>query len=240
MSEVDEMIEICRSAGVKLAIGHQYRFHPYFMHAAGMVARGALGKLVEVRGNIKDSVANNGPHLLDTIRFLLGDRPVQRVSATFERTGNKLNRGWPVEDGARGELTFDDGLVAKVALGRLLADLLRHRNRRRARDRSRSISMASGSTGKVALAHNSDAAWYACRRAQFTEFVKWTTGKSASYSANADTSARSAELALAMYESGRRAAPVDLPLANKGDVIREFFGHPEAPMPTVIDRGPRS
>ena len=37
---------------------------------------------------------------------------------------------------------------------------------------------------------------------------------------------------------GAARRPVDLPLANKGDVIREFFGHPEAAEPTVIDRGP--
>ena len=79
MSGVKEMIEICRGAGVKLTIGHQYRFHPYFIHAARMVARGALGKIVEACGNIKDSVANNGPHLLETIRLVLGDRPVQRI-----------------------------------------------------------------------------------------------------------------------------------------------------------------
>jgi dTDP-4-amino-4,6-dideoxygalactose transaminase/predicted dehydrogenase len=237
MSEVEEMIAICKGAGVKLAIGHQYRFHSYFMHAAGMVARGALGKLVHVRGNIKDSVANNGPHLLDTIRFVLGDRPVRRVVATFERAGNKQNRGWPVEDGARGELTFDDGLVANVVLGdfsptffeiEIVGDKA-----------SLKVDLEGVRVdGKVVLSQPSDSAWYACRRAQFTDFVKWTNGSRASYSANADTSARSAELALAMYESGRRGGPVELPLSNKGDVIREFFGHPGATDSSINDRAP--
>ncbi len=225
MSEVEEMVEICKAAGVKLAIGHQYRFHPYFTHAAGLVAGGTLGRLVEVRGNIKDSVANNGPHLLDTIRFLLGDRPVRHVSATFERRGNKQNRGWPVEDGARGELTFDDGLVAKVDLGDFsptFFDIEIVGERSTLKVNLEGVSL----DGKVVLALGSDAAWYACRRTQFTEFVKWTKGQSASYSANGETSARSAEIALAMYESGRLAAPVNLPLANMGDVIGEFFGQP--------------
>ncbi len=236
MREVEEMIDVCRRAGVRLAIGHQYRFHPYFIHAASRVAGGALGRLVEVRGNIKDSVANNGPHLLDTIRFVLGDRPVRRVAATFERKANKQNRGWPVEDAARGEITFEDGVVAKVALGDFSPTFFEIEV---IGDKGSLKVDLDGVTvdGKVVLAHNSDAAWYQCRRSQFTEFVKWTNGKSASYSADADTSARSAELALAMYESGRLAAPVDLPLANKGDVIREFFGHPGSADATVIDRG---
>ena len=129
--EVEEMIDVCRSAGVKLAIGHQYRFHPYFIHAAAMVARGALGKIVEVRGNIKDSVANNGPHLLDTIRFVLGDRPARRVTATFERTGDKdeprlAGRGRrPRRNHVRGRRR------RQGRAGRFLADLFRHRGRRR-------------------------------------------------------------------------------------------------------------
>jgi predicted dehydrogenase len=48
---------------------------------------------ISARGNIKDSVANNGPHLLDTLRYVLGDRSARRVSATFERTGETMNRG---------------------------------------------------------------------------------------------------------------------------------------------------
>ena len=63
---------ICKAAGVKLAIGHQYRFHPYFIHASEMVARGELGRIVRSAETSRDSVANNGPHLLDTLRFVLG------------------------------------------------------------------------------------------------------------------------------------------------------------------------
>ena len=235
MSEVDAMNDACRAKGVKLAIGHQYRFHPYFVHAARVVAGGELGKLVEVRGNIKDSVANNGPHLIDTIRFLLGDRPALRVRATFERKGNKQNRGWPVEDGARGELTFDGGVEVKLALGDFspsFFDIEVIGERASLKVNLDGVWV----DGKMALSQDSDAAWYACRRAQFTEFVQWARGRSASYAANGETAARSAELVLAMYESGRLGAPVDLPLANKGDVIGEFFGQAPAAAAASADR----
>src|SRR5262245_43477275 len=119
MRDVTEMQAICRQAGIKLGIGHQYRFHPYFTQAAAMIRSGELGRLVALRGHCEESVANTGPHLLDSIRFLLGDRPLRRVSATFEGFGAKTNRGWAAEDGARGQLTFDDGLVAHVNHGTL-------------------------------------------------------------------------------------------------------------------------
>jgi dTDP-4-amino-4,6-dideoxygalactose transaminase/predicted dehydrogenase len=222
MSDIEEMVLLCQTAGVKLAIGHQYRFHPYFIHAARLIAQNALGKIVGVRGNIKDSVANNGPHLLDTMRFVLGDRPERRVAATFVRRRGVTNRGWPVEDSARGELIFEDGVVAELSLG----------------DDSATFFDIEISGTQGVLKVNPDGvwvdgkqtpvdapdAWYACRRAQFTQFVQWASGRRTTYAADALTGARSAELALAMYESGRLAAPVNLPLSNKGDVIGEFFG----------------
>jgi dTDP-4-amino-4,6-dideoxygalactose transaminase/predicted dehydrogenase len=223
LAEVDEMVRICQAAGVKLAIGHQYRFHPYFAHAAHLVARDALGKIARVRGNIKDSVANNGPHLLDTIRFVLGDRPERRIRAAFKRRDGTMNRGSPVENSARGELTFEDGVVAELALGEDSATFF-----------DIEVDGATGTLkvnpdgvwldGKALLAQSSEAAWYACRRAQFAEFVEWTSGRRTTYPADAVTGARSAELALAMYESGRLAGPVELPLSNKGDVIGACFG----------------
>src|SRR5205085_1299195 len=94
--------------------------------------------------------------------------------------------------------------------------------------------------GKKVL--ESDSAWYECRRNQFTEFVHWARGRRTAYAAGASSSARTAELALAMYESGRCRSPVDLPLANKGDVIGELFGHAvaaderPAPAPRAIAR----
>jgi perosamine synthetase len=222
MSEVTEMLRVCKEADVKLSIGHQYRFHPYFAKAAAMIARGELGRVVAVRGNVQDSVANNGPHLLDTIRFLLADRPVRRVSASFEAVGNRMNRGWPMEDGARGELTFDDGLVAHVSLGKFSPTFFD------IEIVGEKASLQIGvqgiwRSGKRLPADDSDSAWYWCRRRQFGEFVQWARGRRAAYAADGKTGACSTELVLAMYESGRQGGPVDLPLSFEGDIISEFF-----------------
>ncbi len=222
MNEVEEMLRVCKGAGIKLAIGHQYRFHPYFVKAAEIVRRGDLGRVVAARGNIGDSVANNGPHLLDTIRFLLGDAPVQRVTATFEGFGNKMNRGWAVEDGARGEVTFENGVVAEVALGKFSPTFFEIE----VRGQQASLKVSLGGLwldGNKLPVEDSELAWYWCRRRQFGEFVQWARGRRQSYAADAEAGARSAELVLAMYESGRQARPVDLPLSFSGDVIGEFF-----------------
>jgi len=224
MAEVEEMLKICEGTGLKLGIGHQYRFHPYFMQAAEMIRRGELGKITKVHGNIQDSVANNGPHLLDTIRFVLGDRPVRRVTATFDGLGNKVNRGLKVEDGARGELTFEGGVVAEVSSGKFSPTFF---DIEVAGDKA-SLKVGLDGVmlnGNKVSTQGAGNAWYWCRRNQFAEFVQWACGSRASYVADATTSARSAELVLAMYESGRQKAAVDLPLAFKGKVIGEFLGN---------------
>jgi predicted dehydrogenase len=125
------MIEVCRSAGVKLAIGHQYRFHPYFIRAAEMRRARALGKIVEVRGNIKDSVANNVPHLLDTIRFVMGRPAERRIAATFERKSNKENRGLAGRGRGPRRAHVRRRRRCKGRVGRFLAHVLRDRGRRR-------------------------------------------------------------------------------------------------------------
>jgi len=221
MSEAEEMVKICGDAGVRLGIGHQYRFHPYFVHAADLVVGGALGRIRRARANIKDSVANNGPHLVDTLRFVLGDRPARYVSADFERTGDTMNRGVPVESAARGEITFEDGLVAEAKLGdasKTFFDIEVEGEVATLKVNLEGVWL----DGRQVL--HFDSAWYDCRRRQFTEFVHWACGRSASYAANAATSARTTELVLAMYESGRTKSQVELPLQFKGDIIREYWG----------------
>src|SRR5438105_3984603 len=183
MAEIEEMLRICNAAGVKLGIGHQYRFHPYFEFAAKMIQRGALGSIVEVRGSIKDSVANNGPHLLDTIRFLLGDRPVTEVVAAFEGFGNVVNRGWSVEDSATGTLTFNDGVLASLRLGSAAPNFFE------IEVIGKTAALRVSADGvrmddKPATAEGPDVAWYRCRRRQFDEFVQWVRGRRATYAAS--------------------------------------------------------
>jgi len=231
MGEIEEMLEVCKSANIKLGVGHQYRFHPYFEAAAQSIRRGDIGRIVAVRGNIQDSVANNGPHLVDSIRFLLGDRPVKSVSASFQGFGTALNRGWAVERGATGTLIFTDGIVAALELGEFAKSFF---DIEVAGDKATlKISTTSVLLGNRSLVHDDpDVAWYNCRREQFAQFVRWSRGGQPHYHADGESSARSAELVLAMYESGRLGRPVELPLDVSGDVIGSFQREATGNVPT--------
>ena len=49
VTEADEMIAACRSAGVKLAVGHNYRHKPYYQVMRDAVRSGRLGENVSIR-----------------------------------------------------------------------------------------------------------------------------------------------------------------------------------------------
>ena len=108
--EAEEMIESCRSAGVRLMVGHLLRFSPLIRHIRETLRSGALGSITYARadfvydgrlshrGWLHDrAIAGGGPvfdvgvHCLDALRFLLDDEVVS-VSAvlspapTSERT----------------------------------------------------------------------------------------------------------------------------------------------------------
>lgn len=219
MSEVDAMVAAAAQHGCRLAGGHQYRFHALFMRAAALVREGRLGNITRARGNIASTLANNGPHLIDTIRFVMGDDKVVSVQCACERERDEWNRGLPAEDGAAGALVFESGVRCDVLTG----------------DRSDgffSIQIVGdkGSLevspnrlvvdGKVVSDGNAEDDY---RRRQFSEFIDWVKGKRATYAADAVSSAATAEVVLAMYESARLGNAVQLPLRNKGDVIRQLY-----------------
>lgn len=229
MSEVDQMLAVCERAKIKLAVGHQNRFHPMFTTADELVQAGRIGKIREIRGEIASSLANNGPHLLDLIRFLLGDPRAVEIRCECERNGPLFNRGLPAEAAAEGDIQFEGGVEVHFRTG------------------TRSTSLHSveiiGETGTIQaslervmlngkrVAAVDEQSGEVCRKRQFSEFIDWVQGRSPSYKAAAQSGALSTELVLAAYDSARQKQSVRLPLANRGDVIVQLYPDrpPEAP-----------
>ena len=220
LSEVETMLSICAKHGCKLAVGHQYRFHSLFMRAAQIIREGQLGKLINVSGNIASTLANNGPHLIDTIRFLLGDPKPVAVEANCERLHNSWNRGIPAEDGAWGVLTFENGLKCHFETGN-----------RSQTDFSIVVTGANGSlevtpavltvNGHEVLNGRDLADDY--RRRQFQQFLEWVEGNRTSYIADAQSSAETAHVLLGLYESARLGQVLQMPVTNKGNIIQQLF-----------------
>ena len=231
MDHINRMIEVCNEQGVKLGVGHQYRFHPVFVQARTLVQKHRIGQVQRVTGRIRGSVANNGPHLADTVRFLLDDIDAEEVSSRCERTLGLVERGIPCEESAVSQVVFDGGIECELFTGEKDG-------------RAFEISIF-GSGGTITVTPDSieldgrnepfsrvDTAKQG-RRRQFREFVDWVRGRSDSYAADGNAARASAEMCLAFYESARLGETVKLPLANDGDVIHDLY-------PSDVDEPPSS
>ena len=68
-----EMVEVCQSAGVLLAVNHTRRWEPIYVQAKQLVQDGAIGRLEAIVGYYPGKVFTMGTHLFDLMRFFGGD-----------------------------------------------------------------------------------------------------------------------------------------------------------------------
>ena len=73
LEAADAMVQCCSQAGVLLMVNCQRRFDPMHQQVAALLRAGALGKIQQATCYYSGGVANNGAHLFDLLRFLLGE-----------------------------------------------------------------------------------------------------------------------------------------------------------------------
>lgn len=80
LAEADDMVKAVQMHHVKLAIAHQTRYSPRLARVKELIAAGAIGDVVELRGRGKEDHRGGGEdlmvlgtHILDLMRFLVGD-----------------------------------------------------------------------------------------------------------------------------------------------------------------------
>ena len=112
LDEADQMITACRTSGTKLAIGHQRRFYPGWTEARRLISEGAVGKPVMVTGYVVDGLLNTGSHVIDGMRYVLGDPQPEWVMGAVERKTNRWERDVPIEDCCLGLTSFAGGAQA--------------------------------------------------------------------------------------------------------------------------------
>lgn len=78
--EADEMVDACRRTGMKAAICHQTRYSPRLAVVRRLIEEGRIGDVLELRARGKEDHRGGGEdlmvlgtHLMDLMRFLVGD-----------------------------------------------------------------------------------------------------------------------------------------------------------------------
>lgn len=73
LEEADAMVRACREHGVVLAIGCTRRWDPWWAMARRLIADGQIGQVLQVNAHGNAGISHNGSHMIDLIRFLVGD-----------------------------------------------------------------------------------------------------------------------------------------------------------------------
>lgn len=137
MKDADRMIRVCRENAVPLVIGHERRWHPYYIKAKELIQQGKIGKVQTVVGNALSGdpyrsngngkngkpsrlsvkkygggpLFHDGTHLTDLLRFFLGE--ADWVIGDEERSHGNRN----IETTAVGMIRFKNGSTAYIEGG---------------------------------------------------------------------------------------------------------------------------
>src|SRR6202020_1579740 len=84
------MLETCRKAGVKLAVGHQRRLDPVFQLAKTLLHAGVIGEKWVLEGRVPDGwdILSWTTHWFDMANFFFESAPL-RVLAGMDHRGNR-------------------------------------------------------------------------------------------------------------------------------------------------------
>ncbi len=73
IKQAEEMIKICKKNNSLLFINHQRRFDPLLQQWQAKIKNGLIGRILQVNCYYYNGLLNSGTHVIDLLRFFLGD-----------------------------------------------------------------------------------------------------------------------------------------------------------------------
>jgi perosamine synthetase len=226
LEDIETMERVCRENGVKFAVAHQYRFNPWFITAREMVRTGAFGAGLRVSGHVMGVLADNGPHLLDAVRFILNDAAPKSARGLCRREKDGMRQGMPCEESFDGSVTFENGVTLQLRTGETAPSFFEIRLEGSKGSAVVTPSSLSVSGQVSARPVKDDKTWH---NGMFREFVRWTKGSRRDLPTVAEHGKKSVEMMLALYQSSAQGgSEVPVPAQERGEVLRRHFpGCPE-------------
>jgi 1,5-anhydro-D-fructose reductase (1,5-anhydro-D-mannitol-forming) len=145
LEDAVSMVRVCRDRGVKLGVGFELRHNPGHILARDLVTHGVLGRITLAQGQWgfgtrgqevfppreglrlwwddpeaiggASTMMGTGVHVMDLLRFVLGQEIVEVASITDGQTAER-----PLEQIAALSLRMSSGTLGTLVCGRLLPD----------------------------------------------------------------------------------------------------------------------
>jgi predicted dehydrogenase len=256
----DRMLAAAERSGAVLVIGHQRRLHDRYVKARALIDSGAIGDVVQITGFDAADLLSNGSHTVDLVRFLADDAPAEWVIGQIDvrDTGRSNGRlgfqqwqethmryGHHIESGVFALVQFQGGARATLEGG------VAGRGRRPG---AGGWGMTVyGTEGIVEVAGDQLAEGQSWLRARVKGQANWVSPEvepNDAFQAEIEQllevlerggrhpldgrSARAGhEIMMAIYESSRRRARIDLPLEAQESPLETMVAGGEIAIPGV-------
>ena len=243
----DRMIAAAERSGVVLIVHHQRRFRSRFVKARELIDAGAIGDVAQVGVfNSGGDLLTSSSHMVDVMRYLLHDPPAEWVIGQIDRRPQERKNapvgyqqweethtryGHHVESGALGLVQFRGGARGQIEVGNVC------------RARPSYSAVVYGTEGVIETSGDSLEPGEAWLRARLKGERDWTypdappnEATQAAFEAllrvledggthplDMHAAREVHEILLAVYESARRRARIDLPLTGSENPLEAMI-----------------
>ncbi|MGC9361106.1 MAG: Gfo/Idh/MocA family protein, partial [Anaerolineae bacterium] len=221
----DAALDACRKSGTKLIVGHQRRFNWRYEQAKAALKDGAIGDLLAVTVQCRGDLFTDATHSLDMMRFMVDDCPVEWVLGGVTRYSDKHRFGHDVEDAAVAHVQFANGVRGRIEVGDVSPNTAYQR------------VLLQGSDGYIEVGGDNDGDWRLLRGSgggwehhtiqdeprandfvrEIQELIRWIEGETDDHLLKGESGRATLEIIIAVFESSRRRARVELPLDGVTD-----------------------
>lgn len=235
LAEARTMIEAAERCGAQLIINHQRRTFPCVMKMREMIQSGAIGEVYLIRGSCPGDILTDGTHLIDSLRYLGGDEDVQWVfgnvfrlpvqegkplgKGVVDKGGYRYRHGCPIENGGFATWEFAGGLRAEMLTGELRFPGSKYQDYealgtagrlRRQGDQGGLSIQAAGTDGWQTVDLGAEAGSPVARN--YDLLARNVRAGGGEHPLKAENGLRVLEILMAVYESARLRAKIELPL----------------------------
>ena len=219
LDDADAMIHACRQNKARLVIAHRHRQNPNFNKARSSIAEGAIGEPRLVWCYLTSCLVDNGTHIVDMMRYLLGNPEADWVMGQASRKRDTLYQGSPAEESSMGLVAFKTGTRALVEMGeKTPKDGFRFRvlGSEGTIDTALDEVILTDKNGIARFQEESKAGFFE----QTREMIAWLEG-GPEHRSSGEQGRAATELLMAMHESARTRELVELPLNIGYDPMRK-------------------
>jgi predicted dehydrogenase len=241
MGEGRAMIEACRCNGTALVVNHQRRTSAVFREMRRLMESGAIGRVQHIRGSCQGDILSDGTHLIDTIRYLVGDVEAKWVFGQVYRRPDDsddsgkagFRYGHAVESGAYGLIEFENGIRAEVHTGKMHNKGRNYQDYEIFASEGRLWRDGDRSDPPLQIQDTQAGGWRAVPieearsewQANYEQFARMIL-EGADHPLCGASALKDLELVMAIYESSRLRDKIDLPLQQE-----------QFPLQVMIDEG---